>query len=74
MIANDKTITKEGIRVEAGQVWQDLDKRMPYRKIKITHVDPINGLAWYEGPPKGRVSIKRMHKHATGFSLIEANP
>ena len=70
LVDSDPCVTKEGIRVEVGQVWQDLDKRMTHRRLEITRVS--DGFAYFEKPRKGRVSISRMHKHATGFSLVAA--
>lgn len=58
---SDKTITPEGIRVEVGQVWIDQDKRCRGRTIRISHVDSMNGLAYYE-QPKNRVSISRLRR------------
>ena len=61
-------LTKEGVKVEVGQVWRDLDKRMRGRTIKITKV--YDGFAYYEAPVKRRIAIKRMHRHSTGFELV----
>lgn len=67
----DKTVTKEGIRVEVGQVWQDLDRRMKHRTITITRVDSMNGRAYFDYPRIGSIAISRMHKHSTGFALVK---
>lgn len=71
----DLSITKEGIRVEVGQLWRDLDVRMLGRVRQIVAVDAINGkvtMGWPDGAECGRtrVSVRRMHKHATGWSLV----
>lgn len=59
---SDKTITPEGVQVEVGQEWIDLDRRMNRRTIKITRVDDYNGLAYYEKPVKNRVRIDRLRR------------
>lgn len=60
---SDKTITKKGIQVRAGQVWRDLDKRMRDRLVTITRVDDLNGLAHYQAKTaKSRLRINRMHE------------
>jgi len=64
-----ENMTKEGILVEAGQVWRDLDKRCSARKITITEVK--GGFAYYDKPRKGRISIQRMHQHSTGYALVK---
>jgi len=64
-------ITKEQIEVEVGQVWRDLDKRMRKRTVKIVKVE--NGFAFYESARNGRLSIKRMYKHSTGWELVVPN-
>lgn len=57
-----KTVTREGVLVEVGQTWRDLDKRSRGRMVKITRVDNYNGLAHYEQPVKNRLRIDRMHR------------
>lgn len=77
-MTENPNITKEGVTVEPGQVWQDLDKRVTARLgharcIEITRV--AEGKAFYsckvgtKQVEKG-VSVDRMHKHATGFELL----
>lgn len=65
-----QNITKEGIEVKVGQVWRDLDKRMQ-RTVTVERV--ANGFAYVlsSSGSRSRISLMRMHKHATGFSLIE---
>ena len=60
-------ITKEGIEVKIGQKWRDLDKRM-HRTIVVTQV--MDGFAYYEEARNGRLSIKRMYRHSTGWELV----
>lgn len=65
----ESNVTKEGIEVMPGQVWQDLDKRMNGRKRKVLAVE--NGKAIMDGYPKTKVSIRRMHKGSTGWALVQ---
>lgn len=52
--------TKEGIVVEKGQKWRDLDKRMNGRTVVIRSV--VHEYAYYNAYPKGRLAIRRMHR------------
>lgn len=73
--AKNPNITREGILVEPGQIWQDLDARVTKRHggtprtVEITRV--ADGKAHYAGK-KGEkhISIKRMYKHGAGFELL----
>ncbi len=77
-MSDTPNITKEGVTVEPGQVWRDLDKRVTARlgherSIEIIRVDA--GKAVYsckvgDKQVEKKVSIDRMHKHATGFELL----
>lgn len=59
----DKTITRDGVQVEAGQRWRDLDRRMKGRIVTIVYVDAMNGLAHYLArTAKSRLSIVRMRR------------
>ncbi|MBV7475361.1 hypothetical protein [Pseudoxanthomonas sp. PXM05] len=64
-------ITKEGIEVQVGQVWRDLDKRLS-RTVVVEHVDDKNGIAHVRSSngARSRIAIKRMHKYAQGFALV----
>lgn len=69
----DESITKEGIKVEVGQVWQDLDKRMHNRKCRV--VDVTQGKAtmqsiYSDAVPATKMAVRRMHKGSTGWSLV----
>lgn len=72
------TKTKEGIVVEKGQVWRDLDKRMPNRHCKVEAVrdgKAIMYLCTAEGRiinamREVKVSVARMHKGSTGWALV----
>ena len=66
-------VTKEGVKVEAGQVWRDLDQTN--RTVTVESVD--GGFAYVRSSPnsmgrqtRSRISIKRMHNHGTGFALV----
>lgn len=66
---SNQVVTKEGIEVKPGQVWQDLDKRMSNRKCTVLAV--LDGKAHMGGVPKTKVSISRMHKSSTGWMLVQ---
>ena len=64
--------TKEGIEVRVGQIWRDLDKRMT-RVVRVMEVG--NGKAivrsgWDGSGTKSTISIRRMHRHSTGWELV----
>ncbi|HFS8928957.1 TPA: DUF6354 family protein [Pseudomonas aeruginosa] len=67
-------ITKDGIEVKPGQVWKDLDKRSYGRQCKVMAVE--DGKAKMQHYARGQlgskttVSIRRMHKHSTGWELV----
>lgn len=65
--------TKEGIEVKPGQKWRDLDKRARDNRI-LTVIEVRDGKALcIDGLPtfKTRISIRRMHRHSTGFELVQ---
>jgi hypothetical protein len=76
---SNSNVTKEGIAVKPGQVWKDLDKRTNGGKRTVT-VDRVvdggafvttNGVTKSNGKPyASRLSIRRMHKGATGWALV----
>lgn len=72
------TITREGVQVKVGQVWRDLDGRMPPRECEVVFVDDAAGKAhMLAGNASGRVtqvSISRMHKGTTGWKLKREAP
>lgn len=70
-MADSKAVTREGITVQAGQVWRDLDKRID-RTVTVERVDAENGIAHVlsSSGARSKVSIKRMHKHGQGFALV----
>jgi len=78
-LVSDPLVTKEGIRVEVGQLWRDLDKRMGDRVRRVEAiVDSVNGKVRMVAPNgRGRfmsvVSVRRMHKHSTGWVLVPSS-
>jgi hypothetical protein len=70
--------TKEGVNVCSGQIWKDLDKRNN-RFVKVLSVQ--NGKATVLScnerfevlaqSKRTKISITRMHKHATGYALVQ---
>ena len=60
-------ITKAGILVQPGQWWRDLDKRMSGRVLRVLEVK--QGKVLMDGPVKRWVSVRRMHRHSTGWML-----
>lgn len=66
----DKTITPDGIKVEVGQRWRDLDKRMHDRVVTIIRVDEPAGYAYYKCSRIARLSICRMFNTSNGWELV----
>lgn len=73
-----KHITKEGVRVEPGQVWKDLDTRMNGRHVRVISVAEGKALVARTNPDNGwtsdntsRLSVRRMHKSSTGWTLVQ---
>lgn len=68
-------VTKEGITVRVGQLWKDLDKRMEHRGPgTVVAVDAVAGKASLQfgyWPTLTKISIRRMHKHSTGWTMVE---
>jgi hypothetical protein len=56
-------------------VWRDLDKRMDGRLRRVAEVDPACGKVTMvattgRGRFPSRVSVRRMHKHGTGWEIV----
>lgn len=69
----NENVTKEGIEVKVGQLWEDLDKRMGGRTRKVVEVKDgkaTMAFTWDSDRGRSKVSIKRMHKHSTGWKLV----
>jgi len=62
-------VTKEGIEVKVGQVWRDLDKRMNGRTVTVLAV--AHDFAMVKGAKVSRLAIARMHRHSTGWQLVQ---
>jgi hypothetical protein len=73
---NDPLVTKEGIRVCPGQLWRDLDKRMGNRVRRIEAIvdTKVGKVRMVEAHRRSKlssiVSVRRMHKHSTGWELV----
>lgn len=63
--------TKDGIEVQVGQVWRDLDSRMTGRKVRVLAITEtkarVQSISMHGG--KTWISIRRMHRHSTGWEL-----
>lgn len=69
----DPLVTKEGIVVKVGQVWQDLDKRMHGRRVKVVGVFPEQGRVQVRNVNYDKLtvlSVRRMYRHSTGWGLV----
>ena len=69
-------VTKDGVRVEVGQVWRDLDRRAK-RTVTVLEVHPeakphAYALVRSSHGPTSRIRISRMHRHGQGFALLSA--
>ena len=76
-LPTDPLVTKNGVRVRVGQIWRDLDKRMGENRLRkiAAIVDETNGrvlmiAAQGRGRFPSKVSIRRMHRHSTGWELV----
>lgn len=70
-----KAITKDGIEVKAGQVWRDLDRRMGGRTVIVEWVSVDGKVARVKGARSTtQLSIRRMHRHSTGWELVKDKP
>ncbi|MFI5702616.1 hypothetical protein ACIA78_21530 [Streptomyces xanthochromogenes] len=68
----EKNTTREGILVRRGQIWEDLDTRRNQRRVVVEFAKSgrVQVRAHY-GTRRSTVSVSRMHKHSTGFRLVE---
>lgn len=68
----EKNTTREGILVRQGQIWEDLDTRQSKRRVVIESVaDGEAQVRDHYGTKRSTLSVSRMHKHSTGFRLVE---
>lgn len=58
--------------VRPGQVWQDMDKRMGYHRLRVVRIDGEHVILENIIRPdlKTRVLIRRMRPGSTGFQLV----
>ena len=73
-MADPQNVTREGVEVKVGQVWKDLDPRFASRNRTVTITAVEQGHAFYEQPRRGRLAVRRMHKHSTGWALVQEAP
>lgn len=64
------TITKDGVQVELGQRWRNLDKRCDGQIKTVGEIDHLNGKVRWREFPQVKCSIRRMHKHHNGWELV----
>lgn len=76
--SRDVNTTLEGIRVEQGQIWLDLDKRMNGRHVRVVSVADGKAKVSRTNPNSGwtsdnttTLSVRRMHKSSTGWALFK---
>lgn len=68
----EKNTTREGILVRRGQIWEDLDTRQSKRRVVVESVaDGEAQVRDHYGTKHSIVSVSRMHRHSTGFRLVE---
>ncbi|WP_327357808.1 hypothetical protein [Streptomyces sp. NBC_01304] len=68
----EKNTTREGILVRRGQIWEDLDTRQNQRRVVIEFVKSGRArVRAHYGTRRSTISVSRMHKHSTGFRLVE---
>jgi hypothetical protein len=76
-----ENITREGIEVHHGQLWQDLNNR--WTTPRICRVDYVDGgkaimrnvddggnILHGDGVREVKISIRRMHNHSKGWALV----
>ncbi|MFJ7280368.1 hypothetical protein [Kitasatospora sp. NPDC098663] len=68
----EKNTTCEGILVRRGQIWENLDTRQSERHVAIESVaDGEAQVRDHYGTKRSSLSISLMHRHATGWRLVE---
>lgn len=65
-------VTREGVVVRPGQVWEDLDKRMKGRRVTVVDIKGGKAIVRDSIGRTTRLSISRMHSHSTGFKLVSS--
>jgi hypothetical protein len=64
-------VTKNGITVEKGQVWESLHPRDKGRRITVSNV--ASGKAFYGRTEAGKplsIRVDLMHAHSRGWQLV----
>ncbi|MEU3049073.1 hypothetical protein ABZ705_21630 [Streptomyces sp. NPDC006984] len=68
----EKNTTREGVLVRRGQIWEDLDTRQSKRRVVVESVaDGEAQVRDHYGTKHSTLSVSRMHRHSTGFRLVE---
>lgn len=67
----EKNTTREGILVRRGQIWEDLDTRQNQRRVVEFVKNGRARVRAHYGTRRSTISVSRMHKHSTGFRLVE---
>ncbi|MFD4242735.1 hypothetical protein ACFWP3_14210 [Streptomyces sp. NPDC058525] len=68
----ERNTTREGILVRRGQIWGDLDTRKNQRRVVVEFVKSGRArVRAHYGTRRSTISVSRMHKHSTGFRLVE---
>lgn len=58
-------------KVEVGQLWQDMDKRMGSRTVTVEHIEGEHAICRIgDGKRKTRLLLRRMRPGSTGWRLI----
>jgi hypothetical protein len=66
-------VTPEGIQVQIGQRWRDLDHRVD-RIVEVVKVDGHRAIVHRVGDESKRntvISIERLRKGSTGYALVK---
>lgn len=78
-MSQDADITPEGIKVQVGQKWRDLDKRNTNRICTIVGLElgtmrpsVLMGNPRYPNMKATRVQVRRLKKGSTGWTLVPA--
>lgn len=68
----EKNTTREGLLVRRGQIWEDLDTRQSKRRVVVESVAAGEAhVRDHYGAKHSTLSVSRMHRHSTGFRLVE---
>ncbi|WP_338675920.1 hypothetical protein V1460_25350 [Streptomyces sp. SCSIO 30461] len=71
-VQQEKNTTREGILVRRGQIWERLHTRQSNRHVVIESVaDGEAQVRDHYGTKRSVLSVSQMHRHSTGFRLVE---